>query len=184
MITGRPRHPQSQGKVERAHQTLLKFIEARQPGSVGHLRQILVEYREWYNHHRSHQALPPRTTPADLFDTLPKIAPPADPLTTPASARNAAPPPPVALQARYNEEIQHRTARRQGAFTYLGCTYLLGKAWVGQRITILRHKDRIELFDHQGTMITTTAWPSPRPQLSLYRQIDRSPPPQKPSTMS
>ena len=44
------------------------------------LEQVLEEYRDWYNHHRSHQALPPRTVPADLYDALPKVAPPGDPL--------------------------------------------------------------------------------------------------------
>lgn len=182
MITGRPGHPQSQGKVERAHQTLLNFIDARRPATIEQLQQILDEYRSWFNHDRSHQALPPHTAPADIYETIPRVSPPGSPITP--GATKPAPGHPVAKQARFNEIIQHRTARRQGAISYLGCTYLLGKAWIGQRIMILRHDDRLDLFDRQGTFITSTPWPSLRPQLSLYRQIDGSPPPPEPSTMS
>lgn len=79
MITGRPGHPQSQGKVERAHQTLLKYIGQRRPTTIDELRVVLEQYRQWSNHDRSHQALPPNTAPADLYETLPKVSPPRRP---------------------------------------------------------------------------------------------------------
>ncbi|WP_179206615.1 DDE-type integrase/transposase/recombinase [Microbacterium esteraromaticum] len=174
MISGRPRHPQSQGKVERAHQTLLNFIDARRPATIEQLQQILDEYRDWFNHHRSHQSLPPRTAPADLYDTLPKIAPPGDPITPPNASRPASRP--VARQERYNAIIQQRTASGGGRVRYLLHVFILGKAWHGQRITILRNDDTLDLFDSAGELITTTPWPASKAEMSLTRQIDHTPP--------
>lgn len=182
MITGRPRHPQSQGKVERAHQTILRFIEARNPATIEELTQVLEEYRNWYNHHRSHQALPPRTAPADLYETLPKVAPPGDPISpySPSTRLRK----PIARAARYNEAIQQRTAHRGGRFRYLGIRYLLGNAWAEQTVTVLRHDDRLDIFDSRGEFVATTPWPATAPELSLYTQIDHCPPPIEPSIMS
>ena len=147
MITGKPAHPKSQGKVERAHQTLLTFIDARNPATMDELRPVLDEYRDWYNHHRSHQALPPRTTPAELYDVLPKIAPPGDPIPP---ARTS---PTRRVVDTPTESIQHRVAYRGGAFGYLGRKFLLGKAWEGQRITLIHADDEITIFDSRGTRL-------------------------------
>ncbi|WP_433675374.1 DDE-type integrase/transposase/recombinase [Microbacterium gorillae] len=170
MITGKPSHPKSQGKVERAHQTLLNFIAARNPATIDELQRALDEYRDWYNHHRSHQALPPRTAPAELYDALPKIAPPGDPIVTqrPTPAARTADAP--------SESVQHRVARRGGQISYLGREFLLGKAWRGQRVTLIHTTDEVAVFDSRGTQIVTITWPTTKPMTSLARQIDTPPP--------
>lgn len=56
-ITGRVRHPQTQGKNERSHQTLVRFLDAHAPQSLKQLAKLLVQYRDHYNHRRRHQAL-------------------------------------------------------------------------------------------------------------------------------
>lgn len=56
-ITGRVRHPQTQGKNERSHQTLVRFLDAHAPQDLGQLSKLLVQYREHYNYRRRHQAL-------------------------------------------------------------------------------------------------------------------------------
>jgi transposase InsO family protein len=181
-ITGRPSHPQSQGKVERAHRTLLAFIAARDPATVEQLQQLLDEYRVWFNHHRSHQALPPRTAPADLYETMPKVAPPGDPITPKRAAS------PVtrerSYQGAYDAILQHRVVGPGGRIRYLMHVVLLGKAWTGQRVTLLRHDDRVEIFDVRGERMVTTPWPKTTPTTSLARQITHTPPPTEESTMS
>lgn len=177
MITGRPRHPQSQGKVERAHQTLLKFIAAREPATIEELQIVLDDYQAWYNHHRSHQALPPRTTPADLYETLPKIAPPGDPFSPAAPKNTTASKAPIARQARYNAPVQTRLANRNGLVRYVGHELMLGKVWRGQRITVVRNNDDLELFDAQGTALTSVPWPPKDTLVTVYRQIKHQQPP-------
>lgn len=56
-ITGRTWHPQTQGKNERSHQTLTRFLDAHTPKNLGELTKLLVRFREHYNHRRRHQAL-------------------------------------------------------------------------------------------------------------------------------
>ncbi|NYD77942.1 transposase InsO family protein [Arthrobacter cupressi] len=182
MITGRPGHPRSQGKVERAHQTLQRFVNARQPGTVQDLERILQEYRDWYNCHRSHQALPPRTTPAQLYETLPKIAPPAEPII-PKRPRLPAEKP-DGRREPFGTVIQRRSANRNGRFSYLKTAFTLGKAWEGQTVTILRHDEHLEIFDAEGTMITTTPWPAAQLHVGLARQVKARKQPTQVSTMS
>jgi transposase InsO family protein len=61
-ITGRVRHPQTQGKNERSHQTLIRFLDAHAPKTLEQLSTLLVKYREHYNYRRRHQALKIGTT--------------------------------------------------------------------------------------------------------------------------
>ena len=61
-ITGTVRHPQTQGKNERSHQTLTRFLDAHSPKTLEQLSKLLVKYREHYNYRRRHQALKTGTT--------------------------------------------------------------------------------------------------------------------------
>jgi transposase InsO family protein len=67
-ITGSFRSPTTQGKDERSHQTVTRFLDAHRPTSLDQVREALVTYREYYNHRRHHQSLHPRITPAQAWD--------------------------------------------------------------------------------------------------------------------
>ena len=72
---GRPGHPQTQGKIERFHQTLKKWITARPPAkTIGELQEQLDEFRDYYNIHRPHRALG-RRSPHHSYTTGPKASP-------------------------------------------------------------------------------------------------------------
>jgi transposase InsO family protein len=72
---GSPGHPQTQGKTERFHQTLQRWLKARPPAnSTAQLQQQLDEFREHYNEQRPHRALN-RTTPATAYRATPKAIP-------------------------------------------------------------------------------------------------------------
>ncbi|KHK94548.1 transposase, partial [Microbacterium mangrovi] len=62
---GAPNHPQTQGKIERFHQTLKRWLAAR-PAALNssELQTQLDSFREHYNQHRPHRALNDNT-PAD-----------------------------------------------------------------------------------------------------------------------
>lgn len=72
---GSANHPQTQGKVERLHQTEKQWL-ARQPPpqTVDELQAQLDRFREIYNHQRPHRALD-RVTPATAYTALPKAVP-------------------------------------------------------------------------------------------------------------
>jgi transposase InsO family protein len=72
---GAPGHPQTQGKTERFHQTLQRWLAARPAArTVAELQRQLEQFREHYNEKRPHRALN-RRTPGDAYRTTPKAAP-------------------------------------------------------------------------------------------------------------
>lgn len=81
----RPYHPQTNGKVERFHQTLKKWL-AKQPAAVtlAELQTQLDCFRHLYNHHRPHRAID-RQFPADVWADAPKTGPADRPLGAPTT---------------------------------------------------------------------------------------------------
>ena len=77
---GRPYHPQTQGKVERFHQTLQKWLQA-QPlaASLAELQTQLDKFRHAYNNQRKHRNIG-RKTPATVWEQTPKAGPADRPL--------------------------------------------------------------------------------------------------------
>jgi transposase InsO family protein len=72
---GSPGHPQTQGKIERFHQTQKRWLAARPaPRTLEELQRQLDAFREYYNEHRPHYALN-RGTPADAYRATPKATP-------------------------------------------------------------------------------------------------------------
>lgn len=72
---GSPGHPQTQGKIERFHQTLQRWLAARPAArTTAELQRQLDEFRESYNEYRPHRALN-RTTPAAAYRATPKAIP-------------------------------------------------------------------------------------------------------------
>ena len=78
---GHPYHPQTQGKIERFHQTLKRWLAARAAaGSAAELQTQLDQFRTIYNEQRPHRALG-RQTPKQAFDATLKATPDSKPLT-------------------------------------------------------------------------------------------------------
>lgn len=74
---GHPGHPQTQGKIERFHQTLKRWLRARpRPATITGLQTLLDEFTHWYNHERPHRSVG-RRTPATAYQALPKATPSA-----------------------------------------------------------------------------------------------------------
>jgi hypothetical protein len=72
---GAPNHPQTQGKIERFHQTLKRWLAARpRAASILELQTQLDAFREHYNTARPHRARDGQT-PATAYATSPKTAP-------------------------------------------------------------------------------------------------------------
>lgn len=82
---GRPYHPQTQGKVERFHQTLQKWLQAQPAAaSLEELQTQLDRFRHAYNNERKHRNIG-RRTPANVWEQTPKAGPADRPLGTTTS---------------------------------------------------------------------------------------------------
>lgn len=76
-ITGRPGRPTTQGKNERFHQTLFRFLD-KQPlaETCAQLQAQVDAFDRHYNTQRGHQALAGRITPQQAWDATPVAEPP------------------------------------------------------------------------------------------------------------
>jgi len=72
---GSPGHPQTQGKIERFHQTQKRWLQARPRAvTVSELGRQLDAFRAHYNERRPHRALG-RATPSQAYLATPKALP-------------------------------------------------------------------------------------------------------------
>ena len=65
-VRGAPNHPQTQGKIERWHQTLKNRILLENYYLPGDLEACIGRFVEYYNHQRYHESLK-NLTPADVY---------------------------------------------------------------------------------------------------------------------
>ena len=63
---GKPYHPQTQGKIERWHQTLKNQILLENYYFPGELEERIRQFVDYYNHERYHESLN-NLVPADVF---------------------------------------------------------------------------------------------------------------------
>ena len=145
-ITGKPYKPTTQGKNERFHQTLHKYLH-RQPAapSISALQAQVDAFDLYYNTEREHQGLAPGTTPLEAWDATPK---------TPAPS-----PPEQPIPAGTQSGSMHRTVRKDGCATVLGIHFQMGKEHIGQTVHIIFNETTIMFFGPQGTEIIS----HPRP---------------------
>lgn len=74
---GSPAHPQTQGKIERFHQTLKKWLSQQRPADdLNELQDQLDEFRTLYNTQRPHRALEMKT-PQRAYEATIKATPKA-----------------------------------------------------------------------------------------------------------
>jgi transposase InsO family protein len=129
---GNPSHPQTQGKVERFHQTLKRWLTKQPPSTtIAGLQELLDAFRRLYNHQRPHRALA-RRTPAHAYHATPT----ADPHTTPPSTHY-----------RVRHDVVDRygklTLRRAGKLHHLG----IGIQHAGKTALILADHTTITVAD-------------------------------------
>jgi len=73
-ITGKPYKPTTQGRDERLHQTLFRWLDKRPLSSLLEgLQDQVDEFDRIYNTERPHQSLPGRITPAQAWNTTPVV---------------------------------------------------------------------------------------------------------------
>ncbi|HTW06394.1 MAG TPA: IS481 family transposase [Acidimicrobiales bacterium] len=138
---GRPYHPQTQGKVERFHQTLKRWLAKQpRPASVEQLQSLLDQFRAYYNNLRPHRAIG-RRTPAEAY----------------AAREKAAPKAPVLPSGHYRlrrdrvDKMGKVSLRYQSRLRHIG----LGRAHAGQRVLLLIAERDVRVLSEDGELIGT-----------------------------
>lgn len=144
-ITGRLGKPTTQGKNERAHQTLFKWL-AKRPlaDSLEELQEQLDRFDHLYNTERGHQELPDRMTPQQAWEAT-EVAPAPTPAVAPAMEQ---PPKHVSGEGA-------RIVSSDGSFSLFGCRFRLTQDYFGTRLHVTWDLDEITAFDDQGTHLAT-----------------------------
>lgn len=106
-ISGLPGKPTTQGKNERSHQTLVRFLDAQRPATIDQLRQEIRRFRDQYNSRRPHQSLND-ATPAQAWNLVEH---------TPATQ-----PIPMAVLEAKAREYQQARLQRQNQLNRAGLT--------------------------------------------------------------
>ena len=76
-ITGKPYKPTTQGKNERFHQTMFRFLDTQPMAeTLAELQEQIDRFDQIYNTEGQNQGLPGRGTPQQAWDAPPKVEPP------------------------------------------------------------------------------------------------------------
>jgi transposase InsO family protein len=155
---GSPGHPQTQGKIERFHQTLKRWLAARpSAATLAELQGQLELFRAHYNERRPHRALG-RITPSQAYRATPK-AMPAD----------------GAVAAHYRVRYDRVDAkgkisfRRAGRMHHLG----IGTAHARKRVIALADEKVVSVVDPTTGEVLSTH--DIDPVRSYWRNRDREP---------
>jgi transposase InsO family protein len=128
---GKPGHPQTQGKIERFHQTLKRWLSARpKPATTGDLQNQLDQFRTWYNTGRPHRAID-RHTPEQAYTALPKAKP------------NSEHDPEWRTRTDRVDKTGRVTLRYGGKLRHLG----IGRAHAGRQVLMLIHDRHVATSD-------------------------------------
>ena len=118
LVHGRPHHPQTQGKEERFHRTLVaEAIGTRPFKDLTDAQGVFDAFRPLYNHHRPHEALG-LATPATRYRPSPR----AYPATLPA--------------VEYGPLDQVRKVDAFGRISYRGRPWAVGTAFAGEPVAV------------------------------------------------
>ncbi len=159
-ITGKPYKPTTQGKNERFHQTLFRYLD-KQP-IARNLRELQAQvdaFDHVYNTERGHQALPGRITPLQAWEATPRATPPRP---RPVKRKPNEPLPPApSPNGRVRDGIRVATVHPNGSIKARGCIFNISYALRGTDVFVLYEAAGIMVFDDRGTLIVEHLWPSP-----------------------
>ncbi len=150
----RPYHPQTNGKVERFHQTLKKWLDARpKPETVAELQKLLDVFINIYNNERPHRGIG-RRTPMSVYTTDPKTAPDA-------------------FSVLDHTTVHHNTVDKAGRVEIPGpASITVGNRYAGETATTIRTGNHAHVFIDNQIVRKLVIDPNKRSQ-PLYQQPGR-----------
>jgi transposase InsO family protein len=104
-VTGKPYKPTTQGKNERFHQTLHRYLRRQAPAASMEILQAQIDtFDRYYNTERVHQALDAGQTPQEAWNATPKAPAP----TPPSASGESQPRTPRHATTRRPPGMRHR----------------------------------------------------------------------------
>ena len=161
-ITGKPDKPTTQGKNERFHQTLFRYLD-KQPlaDTLTELQAQVDAFDHLYNTERPHQGLPGRTTPLTAWQATEKAEAPRPKPDPPFLTRPAAPRRPPAPPKTVPDGTIVRRLTSQGTFRVDKVTYLVGGQHGYHHVLINIDGDTITVVDRDGEILAEHTRPAP-----------------------
>lgn len=153
-ITGKPYKPTTQGKNERFHQTLFRWLD-KQPlaASMAELQEQVDRFDAIYNTQRPHQALPGRVTPQQAWDATPTVPAPRPVVEAqPGTARR---------RIRTADHIRVTPVGANGTIDVRGIRFQTSRTLAGHPVAIINDDTCVMIFDLDGTLIIEHPWPAP-----------------------
>jgi putative transposase len=146
-ITGKPYKPTTQGKNERFHQTLFRWLD-KQPlaESLEELQEQVDRFDRIYNTERPHQGLPGRVTPAQAWEATSKAEAPRP------AARNA---------LLLPDGVRLTRIRDNGTVFARGTRFHVNRTLFGDVVSLVENDLSLQVFDESGTLLIEHPWPEP-----------------------
>ncbi len=162
-ITGKPYKPTTQGKNERFHQTLFRYLD-KQPiaQSLDELQAQVDAFDHLYNHERPHQGLPGRVTPRTAWEATAKAAAPRPkpdlPWLLPLAPKPKRPAP---QQQDLPAGTRIMTLSTAGTITLAGVTYKVDGQLACEQVLVVTDAETIIVADLDGEVLIEHTRPAP-----------------------
>ena len=164
-ITGKPYKPTTQGKNERFHQTLFRYLD-KQPlaETLAQLQAQVDTFDHIYNTERPHQGLPGRVTPQTAWKATAKAEPPRpqpdrprrEPPVAPAFRRSR-----VQQPADLPEDTTLKRLTTAGTFRLDSVTYKVAGQYGLQHVLIITDGDALTITNLDGEILAEHTRPAP-----------------------
>lgn len=162
-ITGKPYKPTTQGKNERFHQTLFRYLD-KQP-LAENLEQLQAQvdvFDRIYNTERPHQGLPGRVTPHTAWEATPKAeAPrpkPEEPFVVPAVAKRLRS---MTVPTDLPAGTTVKKLTSTGTLYLKGVHYKVDGHYRRQRVLVIVDGTNITVADLEGEILIEHTQPPP-----------------------
>ncbi len=160
-ITGKPYKPTTQGKNERFHQTLFRYLD-KQPmaATLDQLQAQVDAFDHIYNTERPHQGLPGRMTPQQAWDTTPVAEAPRPSRARLVRTRTPRPAP-QDVPGDLPEGTTTKKLTSAGTLYLDKVQYMLGATHGFQQVLIVTDGDQITVTDLEGEILAELTRPGP-----------------------
>ena len=162
-ITGKPGRPTTQGKNERFHQTLFRYLD-KQPlaETLEELQAQVDAFDHVYNTERGHQGLPGRVTPLTAWEATPKAQAPRPRPLRPLCERPDRTYEPARRTPLPRDLPAGTTARElssNGTFSLDGVTYMVEAQHAFVQVLITTDEHRLIVTDLHGEVLAERTRP-------------------------